>query len=118
MGDHSRVRRGCCSYKYCKNSQERRNVSEPPLNASGAKTNEKEMSWLCVGLVVSVPLSDRQLALLHLCLALTLSRHHQVRHLKTAGHRRRINTEEKAKVVTAVWGTDFMQFLDVLAVLH
>ena len=84
----------------------------------GQKQTKKEMSWLCVGLVVSVPLSDRQLALLHLCLALTLSRHHQVRHLKTAGHRRRINTEEKAKVVTAVWGTEFIQFVAVLAILH
>ena len=27
------------------------------------------------------------------------------------GHRRRINTEEKAKVVAAVWGTEFIQFL-------
>ena len=26
-------------------------------------------------------------------------------------HRRRINTEEKAKVVAAVWGTDFLYFL-------
>ena len=26
------------------------------------------------------------------------------------GHRRRINTEEKAKVVAAVWGTEFIFF--------
>ena len=26
-------------------------------------------------------------------------------------HRRRINTEEKAKVVADVWGTEFVQFL-------
>ena len=26
--------------------------------------------------------------------------------------------EEKAKVVTAVWGTEFIQFLVVLAILH
>ena len=30
-------------------------------------------------------------------------------------HRRRINTEEKAKVVAAVWGTEFIQFLAALA---
>ena len=34
------------------------------------------------------------------------------------GHRRRINTEEKAKVVAAVWGTKFIKFLAALAVLH
>ena len=33
-------------------------------------------------------------------------------------HRLRINTEEKAKVVAAVWGTEFLQFLSVMAVLH
>ena len=33
-------------------------------------------------------------------------------------HRRRIYTEEKAKVVAAVWGTEFIQFLAALAVLH
>ena len=32
-------------------------------------------------------------------------------------HRRRINTEEKAKVVAAVWGTEFIQFLAAQAVL-
>ena len=32
-------------------------------------------------------------------------------------HRRRIKTEEKAKVVPAVWGTEFIQFLAALAVL-
>ena len=32
--------------------------------------------------------------------------------------RRRVNTEEKAKVVAAVWGTEFIQFLSALAVLH
>ena len=30
-------------------------------------------------------------------------------------HRRRINTEEKAKVVAAVWGTEFIKFLAALA---
>ena len=30
----------------------------------------------------------------------------------------RINTEEKAKVVTAVWGTEFFQLLAALATLH
>ena len=33
-------------------------------------------------------------------------------------HRRRIKTGEKAKVVTSVWGEDFIQFLSMLAVLH
>ena len=33
-------------------------------------------------------------------------------------HRRRIYTEDKAKVVAAVWGTEFIQFLAALAVLH
>ena len=33
-------------------------------------------------------------------------------------HRRRINTKEKAKVVAGVWGTEFIKFLALLAVLH
>ena len=33
-------------------------------------------------------------------------------------HRKRINTEEKAKVVAAAWGTDLLQFLAALAFLH
>ena len=32
--------------------------------------------------------------------------------------RRRIKTEEKAKIVAAVWGTEFIQFLAAKAVLH
>ena len=32
--------------------------------------------------------------------------------------RRRIKTEEKAKVVAAVWGTEFIQFLATLAIWH
>ena len=32
-------------------------------------------------------------------------------------HRRRMGTEEKAKVVASVWGTEFVQFLATLAVL-
>ena len=32
-------------------------------------------------------------------------------------HRRRINTEEKAKIVAAVWGTDVIQFFATLAIL-
>ena len=32
-------------------------------------------------------------------------------------HRRRIYTEEKAKVVAAVWGTEFIDFLAALALL-
>ena len=33
-------------------------------------------------------------------------------------HRKRIYAEEKAKVVAAVWVTEFIQFLAVLAILH
>ena len=33
-------------------------------------------------------------------------------------HRRRINTEETAKVVASVWGEDFIQFPAALAILH
>ena len=33
---------------------------------------------------------------------------------QTACHRRRIKTEEKAKVVAYVWGTEFSQFLAAL----
>ena len=33
-------------------------------------------------------------------------------------HRRRIKTEEKAKVVAAVWGTELIQLLGTLAILH
>ena len=29
-----------------------------------------------------------------------------------------INTEEKAKVVAAVWGTDIIKFLAALAIVH
>ena len=36
----------------------------------------------------------------------------------TAVHRRRIKTEEKAKVITAVWGTELIKFLAMLAVFH
>ena len=33
-------------------------------------------------------------------------------------HRRRINTEEKTKVVAAVWGTEFIKFPAALAILN
>ena len=33
-------------------------------------------------------------------------------------YRRKIYTEDKAKVVAAFWGTEFIQFLAELAVLH
>ena len=33
---------------------------------------------------------------------------------KIFDHRRRINTEEKAKVVAAAWGKEFFQFLAIL----
>ena len=32
--------------------------------------------------------------------------------------RRRINTEEKAKVVPVIWGTELIQFIAALAILH
>ena len=38
--------------------------------------------------------------------------------LNGPNHRKRINTEERAMVVAAVWGTAFIQFLAVLAILH
>ena len=33
-------------------------------------------------------------------------------------HRRRINKEERPKVVPAVWGSEFIKFLAALAILH
>ena len=38
--------------------------------------------------------------------------------LQLVYHRRRMKTEEKAKVVAAVWGTEFMEFLATLAIFH
>ena len=38
--------------------------------------------------------------------------------LEGSPHRRRTNTEEKAKVVAAVWGKEFIQFLAALSILH
>ena len=35
-----------------------------------------------------------------------------------ASHKRRIKTEKKATVVAAVWGTELVRFLAVLAILH
>ena len=35
-----------------------------------------------------------------------------------SAHRRRIYTEEKAKVVAASWGKEFIQFLVALAIFH
>ena len=35
-----------------------------------------------------------------------------------AGHRRRMYTEEKAKVVAAAWGAELLKFLAALAMLH
>ena len=37
--------------------------------------------------------------------------------LNQLGHRRRINTEEKAQVVAPVRGAEFIKFLAVLAIL-
>ena len=37
---------------------------------------------------------------------------------ESESHRRRINTEEKAKVVAAAWVTELIQFLAKLAILH
>ena len=34
------------------------------------------------------------------------------------GYIRRINTEEKAKVVAAAWGKELIQFLAAIAILH
>ena len=36
----------------------------------------------------------------------------------TDGHRRRIYTEAKAKIVASVWGAEFIQFLAALAILN
>ena len=36
----------------------------------------------------------------------------------SGNHRRRITTEEKAKVVTAFWGTELIQFLAALDIFH
>ena len=33
-------------------------------------------------------------------------------------NRKRINTEDKAKVIAAVWGKEFIHFLTALAILH
>ena len=33
-------------------------------------------------------------------------------------HSRRIKIEEKARVVTVVWGTELIQFIAALAILH
>ena len=38
--------------------------------------------------------------------------------LKASNHRRRIYTEEKTKVITAVWWTEFIQYRATLAILH
>ena len=40
--------------------------------------------------------------------------------MRLPAYRKRINAEEKAKVVAAIWGTAFIQFLAVLpvAILH
>ena len=35
-----------------------------------------------------------------------------------SAHRRRIKTEEKAKVTAAVWGTELLHFLAAQAILH
>ena len=37
---------------------------------------------------------------------------------KRSHYRRRVNTEEKVKVVAAVWGTELIKFLATLAILH
>ena len=43
---------------------------------------------------------------------------HMAHRRERYGHTRRINIEEKSKVVAAVWGTEFIQFLAALAVFH
>ena len=45
----------------------------------------------------------------------------EVRHhwrIEMHRERRIIKTEEKAKVVAAIWGTELIQFLAALAILH
>ena len=42
----------------------------------------------------------------------------QLEAILESAHRRRITTEEKAKVVAAVWGTELIRFLAMLAILH
>ena len=39
-------------------------------------------------------------------------------HVLEPTHRRRIKTEEKAKVVAAAWGAELIEFLAALAILH
>ena len=46
------------------------------------------------------------------------SKGHPTQLFKSRNHRRRIYTEEKAKVVAAAWGTAFLQFLAAQANLH
>ena len=48
----------------------------------------------------------------------SLARHLPVMHIVHANHRRRIKTEEKAKVVAAVWGTELIQFLATLDIFY
>ena len=38
-------------------------------------------------------------------------------YIDTSGHRIRIKTKEKVKVVASVWGEEFIQFLAALAIL-
>ena len=42
----------------------------------------------------------------------------QIRDSYYLHHRRRINIEDKAKVIATVWWAEFIQFLAVLAILH
>ena len=39
-------------------------------------------------------------------------------HMLYGYHRRRNSTEDKAKVVAAVWGTELIKFLAVIAILN
>ena len=50
-----------------------------------------------------------------ICLRVVL--HQRICTLIEVKHRRRIKTEEKAKVVASVWGEEFIQFLAAIAVL-
>ena len=47
-----------------------------------------------------------------------LSEAHTEHNTERFQNRRRLNTEEKAQVIAAVWGTEFSQFLVALAILH
>ena len=52
-----------------------------------------------------------------LCCFFTFALHYCFKSLVAIIHKRRINPEERAKVVASVWGEEFVQLLAALAVL-